>query len=93
MHKIDLENVRAYPNPVRPGFNGRVTIDGLTDKANVKITDISGNLVYEKTVSGGSVQWDTRAFGKHKVSSGVYLVLITGADQTETQIAKIMIIR
>ncbi|MGO2294628.1 MAG: type IX secretion system anionic LPS delivery protein PorZ [Psychroflexus halocasei] len=89
----DLENVRAYPNPVRPGFNGRVTIDGLTDKANVKITDISGNLVYEKTVSGGSVQWDTRAFGKHKVSSGVYLVLITGADQTETQIAKIMIIR
>lgn len=89
----DLENVRAYPNPVRPGFNGRVTIDGLTDRANVKITDISGNLVYEETVSGGSVQWDTRAFGKHKVSSGVYLVLITGADQQETQIAKIMIIR
>lgn len=89
----NLENVRAYPNPVRPGYNGLVTIDGLTDNANVKITDISGNLVYEKTASGGSIQWDTRAFERHKVSSGVYLVLITGADQTETQIAKIMIIR
>ncbi|MDN6280888.1 MAG: T9SS type A sorting domain-containing protein [Psychroflexus sp.] len=89
----NLENVRAFPNPVRPGYNGLVTIDGLTDNANVKITDISGNLVYEKTASGGSIQWDTRAFERHKVSSGVYLVLITGAEQTETQIAKIMIIR
>src|SRR5690606_4767217 len=26
----NLQNLRAYPNPVRPGFNGNVTIDGLT---------------------------------------------------------------
>lgn len=89
----DLENVRVFPNPVRPNFTGEVTIDGLTDRANVKITDVTGNLVYEEFASGGSIQWDTRAFGKHKVASGVYLVLITADDQIETQIAKIMIIR
>jgi hypothetical protein len=88
-----LENVRVFPNPVRPGFTGIVTIDGLTDDANVKITDVTGNLVYEEFASGGSVQWDTRAFGKHKVASGVYLVLITSEDQLETQVAKIMVIR
>lgn len=88
-----LENVRVFPNPVRPGFTGLVTIDGLIDQANVKITDISGNLVYEETVSGGTLQWDTTAFGRHKVASGVYLVLITSEDQLETNIAKIMIIR
>jgi len=89
----NLENVRVFPNPVKPNFEGVVTIDGLTDDANVKITDITGNLVHEEFSSGGSIQWDTRAFGKHRVSSGVYLVLITGEDQVETQVSKIMIIR
>ena len=89
----NLENVHAFPNPVRPGFAGMVTIDGLTAQANVKITDITGSLVFEQTSEGGSVQWDTTAFGKYKVRSGVYLVLVTTEDNTETKVSKIMIIR
>ncbi|RLD30053.1 MAG: ABC transporter substrate-binding protein [Bacteroidetes bacterium] len=89
----DLENVYAFPNPVRPGFSGNVTIDGLTDNANVKITDIEGNLVFETTSQGGSVLWDTTAFGKYKVASGVYMVLITTDDFLETKVSKIMIVR
>lgn len=89
----NLEDVYVFPNPVRPGFTGNVTIDGLTAKANVKITDIEGNLVYEDTSEGGSILWDTTAFGKYKVRSGVYLVLITTDDALETKISKIMIIR
>lgn len=89
----DLSDIKIFPNPVKPDFNGQVTIEGLTDDANVKITDITGNLVFEEESNGGSVQWDTRAFGKHKVSSGVYLVLVTGADQVETKVEKIMVIR
>lgn len=88
-----LELLRAYPNPVRPNFNGNVTIDGLTARANVKITDVNGSLVFEQVSEGGSVQWDTRAFGKYKVSSGVYFVMATTDDGLETNIAKIMIIR
>ncbi len=89
----DLENVYAFPNPVRPDFFGDVTIDGLTAKANVKITDITGNLVYETTSEGGSVRWDTTAFGKYKVASGVYLVLVSTDDALETKVIKIMVIR
>jgi ligand-binding sensor domain-containing protein len=89
----NLENVHAFPNPVRPGFSGNVTIDGLTAQANVKITDITGSLVFEETSEGGSVLWDTTAFGKYKVRSGVYLVLVTTEDNVETKVAKIMIIR
>jgi len=88
-----LENLRAYPNPVRPNYIGLVTVDGITDGANVKITDVSGNLVFEEFVDGGSIQWDTRAFGKHKVASGVYFIVVTGEDQIETKVGKIMIIR
>lgn len=89
----NLDKVRVYPNPVRPGYDGVVTVDGLMKNANVKITDIEGNLVYEEISKGGSIQWDTRAFGKYKVASGVYLVLITSEDQAKTKVAKIMIIR
>lgn len=89
----NLDRLHAFPNPVRPGFTGNVTIDGLTSRANVKITDITGNLVFEETSEGGSVLWDTTAFGKYKVRSGVYLVLVTTEDSMETKVSKIMIIR
>lgn len=88
-----LKNLRAFPNPVRPGFTGNVTIDGLTAQANVKITDIEGNLVYETISQGGSILWDTTAFGKYKVRSGVYLIMVTTDDDKETKVAKVMIIR
>lgn len=89
----DLANAYVYPNPVRPEFAGTVKITGLTDKATVKITDIEGNLVYETTTSGGTIEWDTKAFGKHKVASGVYMIFISSEDATDTTVKKVMIIR
>lgn len=89
----DLEEVIVFPNPVRPSFGGEVRIEGLTANTNVKITDIVGNLVHEENTTGGSISWDTTAFGRHRVASGVYLILITGPQALETQISKLMIIR
>ena len=88
-----LENVGVYPNPVRPTFSGLVTVDGLTARSNVKITDLVGNLVYEEVATAGNITWDTTAFGRHKVASGVYLILVTGPDALETKIVKLLIIR
>ncbi len=89
----DLNNVYVYPNPVRPEYEGTVKIAGLLDKANVKITDIEGNLVYETTSEGGTIEWDTTAFGKYKVASGVYLIFVAAQDGIETKVKKVMIIR
>ncbi|KAF2341351.1 T9SS type A sorting domain-containing protein [Flavobacterium tistrianum] len=89
----DLSNVYVYPNPVRPNYNGTVKVAGLIDKANIKITDIEGNLVYETTSEGGTIEWDTTAFGKYKVASGVYMVFISAEDGGETKVKKVMIIR
>jgi hypothetical protein len=91
--KEDLNDVYVYPNPVRPEFEGTVKIAGLLDKATVKITDIEGNLVYETTSEGGTIEWDTTAFGKHKVASGVYMIFISAEDGIETKVKKVMIIR
>jgi hypothetical protein len=89
----NLQNVKVYPNPVRPGFAGTVKIEGLLDKANIKITDISGNLVYEVISEGGTIEWDTTAFGKYKVASGVYMIFIAARDGLETTVKKVMIVR
>ncbi len=89
----NLDAVYVYPNPVRPEFVGTVKIAGLISKANIKITDIEGNLVYETTSEGGTVEWDTKAFGKHNVASGVYMIFIAAEDASETAVKKVMIIR
>ena len=89
----DLSNVLVYPNPVRPEFEGTVKINGLLNKCIVKITDIEGNLVYEEISEGGTIEWDTKAFGKYKVASGVYMIFISAQDGLETKVKKVMIIR
>lgn len=89
----NLNNVYVYPNPVRPEFSGTVKVAGLLDKANIKITDIEGNLVYETISEGGTIEWDTSAFGKYKVATGVYMIFISAQDGGETKVKKVMIIR
>jgi len=85
--------IYAYPNPVKPGYNGPIAITGLVNDANVKITDINGNLVYETTALGGQAVWNGKNFSGRAASSGVYLVFITNDDGSQTAITKIMIVR
>lgn len=89
----NLNNVFVYPNPVRPEFTGTVKVSGLMDKVHVKITDIEGNLVNESISEGGTIEWDTTAFGKYKVASGVYMIFVSSDDGAETKVKKVMIIR
>jgi len=96
----DLNTVKVFPNPVRPEYDEvTVTIQGLTLGANVKITDIEGNLVFEAqndTFSfggSGTIFWDTRSFDGREVASGVYMILVTSEDQTITTVEKLLIVR
>ncbi|MFY7666479.1 T9SS type A sorting domain-containing protein, partial [Flavobacterium sp.] len=89
----DLRDVFVYPNPVRPNYTGTVKVSGLTDSANVKITDITGSLVFEAISTGGTIEWDTTAFGKYRVASGVYMIFISTEDGAETTVKKVMIVR
>ena len=97
-----LTEVYAFPNPSTKS-NNIITIDGrkgahLPNKTNVKILDTAGNLVYETNVKegqelyGGKVVWDKTNLGGKKVASGIYIVLVSSSDGTETAITKIAII-
>lgn len=87
-----LEKVVVFPNPVRSNFTGNVAIKGLVENSFVKITDISGNLVYSVDAEGGQVLWNGRNFDGKKVTTGVYLVFISNSDGTATEVTKIMVI-
>lgn len=97
-----LGEVYAYPNPVRRNHNF-VTIDGRNDTniprgTNVKILDAAGRLVYETNViegqelKGGKVVWDKTNLAGRSVASGIYIVLLTSPDRSETSSTKIAII-
>lgn len=89
----NLDDVYVYPNPVRPDFTGEVKISGLKVKSNIKITDVSGNLVYETTSDGGTALWNTFNFNGRKVASGVYMIFVSSEDGSEKTTKKLMIIR
>lgn len=88
-----MGKITVYPNPVRPGFHGTIGIKGLSANARVKITDISGNLVYQTVSNGGEATWDGKNFSGVEASSGVYLVLIVNPDGSDTAVSKILIVR
>jgi len=85
-------NVYAYPNPVRENYKGVITITGLVDKSHVKITDLNGNLICE-TVSNGSIAtWDGKDVHGRRVNTGIYLVICTNSEGSQSAITKILVI-
>ncbi|MCD4664769.1 MAG: Por secretion system protein, partial [Bacteroidales bacterium] len=85
-------DVYAFPNPVRPGYNGVIAINGLVQNASFKITDISGNLIFGGRAEGGRAIWDGKNFDGRKAQTGVYLVFVTNDDGSEKIVTKILFI-
>lgn len=86
-------NVLVYPNPVIAAqFKGNVKIRGLAEKTNLRITDAAGNLVHQAVARGGSYEWDLNNHRGKRVASGIYFVLMTNQDGTDTATAKIAVV-
>ena len=89
----DFSGIYAFPNPVREDYEGVVTVTGLVENSRVKITDVSGNLVYETTSLGGQAVWDLQNYRSQRTASGVYLVFCSNEDGTLAGVTKILVIR
>ncbi|NOQ73446.1 MAG: hypothetical protein GQ574_15680 [Crocinitomix sp.] len=88
----DFTTVSVFPNPVRPDFSGPITINGLGYESDVKVTDISGNLIFETVSNGGTVIWDGKTLQGDRVQSGVYLVWSGITSGKGKNVAKILFI-
>lgn len=91
--EMTKDNVWAYPNPVRPDYNGLITVTGLTYNAWVKITTANGVVVNEGQSNGGTYTWDGCDQDGRRVASGVYMVLTATEDQEKGVVCKIAIVR
>ena len=88
-----MKEIYAFPNPVRPDYEGAIAIKGFTRNALVHITDAAGNTVYATRANGGQAVWDGKTHDGKKVSSGVYYVFASSEDGGMKSATKIMIIR
>lgn len=85
--------VYAFPNPVKPNYDGLISIVGLVADATVKITDIAGNLVYETRSQGGTATWDGKNLNGNRVATGVYLIFCSDSKGEETAVSKLLFIK
>lgn len=88
-----LDKVYAFPNPVRPDYDGPIAIKGFTRNGIVHITDAAGHTVYSTTANGGQAIWNGRTQSGERVASGVYYVFASDAQGDNRSVAKILIIR
>jgi len=73
----DLFTLNVYPNP----FNAACQIE-VSEPSDVKIYDISGNIVAEMNISGGSSAiWSPEEY----LSSGIYLISVVRDGNVESR--------
>ena len=85
-------NVKVFPNPARPDFEGPITIQGIRYDSDIKITDVAGNLVYQTTSNGGTATWNGKTITGEKVTSGVYLIWTAPNEGKGRKVGKVLVI-
>ena len=87
------DEARVYPNPVRPGYQGFINVNGLPQNAIVKITDARGLLIYQGKATGGQLSWDGYAMNGKRPDSGVLYVFACPDGSSQKLVCKIFYIR
>ena len=85
-------STKVFPNPVREDYNGPIAISGLVTDARVKITDVSGEIIFETIANGGQAIWSGKNKFNERVATGIYLVLSTNMFGEEKMVSKILFI-
>lgn len=86
------EKVLVFPNPVPSGYNGTIAIRGLKENVVVKITELSGALVYQTRSQGGQATWNGRNYKGEKPASGVYLILVRDDEYNFREAARLILV-
>ena len=91
--KMNADDVYAFPNPVPPGYNGLITIRGLSYDADVKILSTGGKLIYQGRSNGGTFTWNGCDSSGRQVASGVYMIATATSEGDKGIVGKVAIIR
>jgi hypothetical protein len=91
--KENLNDVHVYPNPVRPEFDGLITISGLMENTEVRITDTEGHVLVHGLSNGSLYTWDGQLNNGSHAPSGIYFVFEATQDGNYKNVAKFAIVK
>nr|MDQ3101278.1 T9SS type A sorting domain-containing protein [Bacteroidota bacterium] len=89
----EAECASVFPNPVRSSHTGPIAVTGLPRDSEMKITDVSGNLVYKTTSLGGQANWDGNDLSGNRVSTGVYMIFASDRSGDSKCNTKVLVVR
>lgn len=89
---FSFQPVKVFPNPVTANFVGTVGISGLATDAIIKITDISGKLIWQTQANGGNATWNVQDYTGRRAPTGVYIIFAVTQDGGERAVAKIAVV-
>lgn len=90
---LDKDNIKVYPNPVTPEYNGLITIQGVTVGAEIKIATATGRIVHEGRTSSAVYRWNGLDSDGNRCASGVYNILVASSDGNDGVVAKVAIVK
>ena len=82
--------VITFPNPIPSSYRGTIAIKGVVENADVRITDVTGQLVYRTKALGGQAVWNGLDYKGKRPQSGVYLIFVTNAEGSQTYTGKMV---
>ncbi|MBP6456974.1 MAG: T9SS type A sorting domain-containing protein, partial [Chitinophagaceae bacterium] len=86
--KTTNDDMLIFPNPVPSGYEGTIAIQGLADNSDVRITDVSGKLVYRVKAQGGTATWNGKDYTGNRPATGMYYVFVTNTDGSQKTVGK-----
>lgn len=85
-----FSDVLVFPNPVPHNYSGTIAIKGLAANADVRITDVNGQLVFRAPANGGQATWNGLDYTGRRPQSGVYLIFSASADGVQRYVGKMI---
>ena len=83
-------DVLVFPNPVPAKYGGTIAISGLAANADVRITDVSGQLIYRTTANGGQAAWNGLDYTGRRPQCGVLLIFVASTDGVQRYVGKLI---
>lgn len=90
---VNKNDVLVYPNPVPPDYTGKIYIKGIPANAEFRITETNGKLIFKGKATGGQAEWNGMSLSGKRVSTGIYLILVSTEEKRFNLAAKIVYIK
>ncbi|MBQ0057816.1 MAG: hypothetical protein KBT20_09185 [Bacteroidales bacterium] len=86
------DKIYCYPNPVRPDYNGSLTICNLCYGSTVTVTDALHRPLFRTETLSGTITWNLRSSDGRRVKPGVYYIYQVNQDGSDGGMYKFLVL-